>query len=59
MATRPVERSGMALRDYFAAAAVTGLLANPGTTSNIQGICEDSYDIADIMLGERQRKRPL
>jgi hypothetical protein len=39
------------LRDYFAAAALTGLLANGDRKSAI----ENAYDIADRMLLERQR----
>ena len=53
------------LRDYFAAAALTGILAYPGneqsgsahtnsTTEQIAGLC---YAYADAMLAEREKNR--
>jgi hypothetical protein len=44
---------GMTLRDYFAAAALTGLLSRP------KGFLEApfwAYDYADAMLAERAKK---
>jgi hypothetical protein len=49
MNTLPIDQ--ITLRDYFAAAALTGLLANGDRKSAI----ENAYDIADRMLLERQR----
>jgi hypothetical protein len=49
MTTPPIDQ--ITLRDYFAAAALTGLLANGDRKSAI----ENAYDIADRMLLERQR----
>lgn len=54
---------GMTLRDYFAAAAMQGLLANPKLADEIkkQGgahsgwIERSSYSWADSMLKERER----
>jgi hypothetical protein len=48
---------GMTLRDYFAAAALQGMLANP----NIYDICDEaavleSFEIADAMLKARESK---
>lgn len=53
---------GMSLRDYLAAKAMQGILANPGTASDekgadraIQVISEISYKMADAMLKERNK----
>jgi hypothetical protein len=48
---------GMTLRDYFAAAALQGMLANP----NIYDICDEaavleSFEISDAMLKARESK---
>ena len=48
---------GLSLRDYFAAAALKGMLANP----NIYDICDEaavleSFEIADAMLKAREAK---
>lgn len=54
---------GMTLRDYFAAQALTGMMANPDTFKNekaggaelrarLTGSC---YAIADAMLAERSK----
>jgi hypothetical protein len=47
---------GMTLRDYFAAKAMQGLLSarNPVIT-NIGGIAEAAYEMADAMLAERNK----
>lgn len=49
---------GMTLRDYFAAAALTGILANPETLKAVPPIKHDeraeaAYKAADAMLKER------
>jgi hypothetical protein len=47
---------GMTLRDYFAAKAMQGLLSarNPLVT-NIGGIAEAAYEMADAMLAESNK----
>ena len=54
----PVEgTSGMSLRDYFAAAALTGLLASPDPTlPNPEGIAKVCYRFADAMIVERNKE---
>ena len=55
--------TGMNLRDYFAAAALTGLLANsyndainkPLSLATRLDIAEMAYAQADVMLLERER----
>ena len=42
-------------RDHFAAAALTGLLANEGDGPALSKTCEYAYRIADAMLRERER----
>ncbi|EPG6435673.1 hypothetical protein WI984_002082 [Klebsiella aerogenes] len=54
-----IERAGMTLRDYFAAKAMQGILANPGqldviTESAILWVTADSYRVADAMLKARE-----
>jgi hypothetical protein len=49
---------GMSLRDYFAAAALQGLLAHEGhnhTWENARSVCNDALCIADVMLMEREK----
>ena len=45
-------QDGMTLRDYFAAKAMQGLLANPEFYEDEVGY---AYKIADAMLAERER----
>lgn len=50
---------GMTLRDYFAAKAMQGILANPGqldniTESNAAWVVKDAYLMADAMLKARE-----
>lgn len=45
---------GMLLRDYFAAAALTGLIAS----SESGDFAERAYAIADDMLAKRRRPAP-
>ena len=47
---------GMSLRDYFAAAAMTALLANPRRTGRADEYARDAWDQADAMLAARERK---
>ena len=45
---------GMTLRDYFAAKAITGMLASPiQSQSGADMYARDAYTIADAMLLER------
>jgi hypothetical protein len=61
--------SGMSLRDYFAAAALQGLMGNSGGPWQADPMCGTgwcnsdaslvaltAYDIADAMLAARERK---
>lgn len=56
--------SGMSLRDYFAAAALTGLLSNPAfkqmlDNADIQrkdAIADGAFLMADAMLIEREKE---
>jgi hypothetical protein len=52
----PKEMRGMTLRDWFAGMAMQGLLSarNPLVT-NIGGIAEAAYEMADAMLAERSK----
>ncbi len=45
---------GMTLRDYFAAAAMQGMLAN---NTNDSDIATDAYLIADDMMQVREEKK--
>jgi hypothetical protein len=47
---------GMSLRDYFAAAALQGLLASPRRTGRADEYARDAWDQADAMLDARERK---
>lgn len=51
-----VEGTGMSLRDYFAASALTGLLSNPYRCvgQSPSEIAELSYRMADAMLKEKR-----
>jgi len=49
---------GMTLRDYFAAKAMQGMLAQEWAPSEFTGVnkaAEDAYDIADAMLTAREK----
>lgn len=46
--------AGMTLRDYFAAAALTGMLVNPDGSSN-EARAIVAYRFADALLAERGR----
>jgi hypothetical protein len=45
---------GLSLRDYFAAAALTGLL-HPGWGANADAAPAEAYRLADLMLAARAR----
>lgn len=51
---------GMTLRDYFAAHALTGLLATPQMklVQAPDSVANVAFLIADAMLRERQRREP-
>jgi hypothetical protein len=52
----PEERSGMSLRDYFAAKAMQGFCAHPDQKNwTVAEMVADSYDYADAMLAEREK----
>jgi len=46
---------GMTLRDYFAAAALQGSIANPNSNGNWEDFALDAYRYADAMLERRKR----
>lgn len=48
------EKERMELRDQFATAALTGLLARNGVYEVIEDVVIDSYRIADAMIKERE-----
>ena len=48
--------SGMSLRDYFAAKAMQGALANPEVKETAGSRSEWAYEIADAMLAQRENK---
>jgi len=49
-------QQGMTLRDYFAAAALTGMLASPARDYDFDGAADDAYRYADAMIRERDRQ---
>lgn len=46
---------GMSLRDYFAAMAMQGVLANSGFTKSPIDVADYAYIISDEMLAERNK----
>jgi hypothetical protein len=56
--------AGISVRDYFAAAALTGLLSTAaekyidsyGTVRARERVAEDAYFIADAMLAQREKQ---
>ena len=51
------ENDGMSIRDYFAAAALQGLmLRDPKTTEEAKRCAVDAYTVADAMLEAREAK---
>jgi len=49
---------GMTLRDWFAAQALTGYLANCGEDPSPLRCAAFAYELADAMLAVRTRRRP-
>ena len=45
---------GMTLRDYFAAAALQGMLSEPSLRAKPQEFASKSYELADAMLKARE-----
>ena len=43
------------LRDQFAMAALTGMLACHGIDGSVEALCEVAYDYADEMMEARQK----
>jgi hypothetical protein len=51
------ESSGMTLRDYFAAAAIQGMLSDPDAGKvDWKDLAEEAYEAADAILAARERK---
>ena len=51
------QHDGMTLRDYFAAKAMQGMMANSEITRPDEvKICDAAYKIADAMLDEREQE---
>jgi hypothetical protein len=52
------EYTGMTLRDYFAAKAMQGCLANSllGGNTSVDAVAADAYKVADAMLKAREAK---
>ena len=50
------ESGFVSLRDYFAAAALTGFLVNMSPEETFGAVARDAYDAADVMLEARERK---
>ena len=52
------DKPGMSLRDYFAAAALRGMLSHDGWRDWGQpnGLAKASYGFADAMLAERDKR---
>jgi|DEB3_MinimDraft_2_1074329.scaffolds.fasta_scaffold00813_13 hypothetical protein len=50
----PLKSTGMTLRDYFAAAALQGMLANSKNYDSFDGYSDAAYEYADAMLERRK-----
>ena len=48
------DRNGMSLRDYFAAKALQGLLADTNIKSSAEEFASRAYGVADAMLEARK-----
>jgi hypothetical protein len=46
--------NGMTLRDYFAAKAMQALISEPSLKATMDEFAHRAYQIADIMMEERQ-----
>lgn len=53
---KKIYHPGMTLRDYFAAAALQGMLANPSVGGGVDAFAESAYEYADAMLAAREAK---
>jgi len=51
------ETQGMTLRDYFAAKALQGMLANNERDTSFSCFADDAYKLADAMLKERNNEQ--
>jgi hypothetical protein len=51
-----LNRPGMTLRDYFAAAAMQGMLSDSEREGTWSEFAEDAYAVADAMLKAREGK---
>lgn len=49
------DQQGMTLRDYFAAKAMQGMLANNSIDIKANDIVHDAYYLADAMIKERSK----
>ena len=49
------ENSGMTLRDYFAAKAMQGIVADPNLCMGVDKVAEWAYTQADAMLKAREQ----
>ena len=54
----PATVGGMTIRDYFAAAALPGIIACPHILYGIKSAPNAAYAYADEMLAEREKKTP-
>lgn len=52
-----VPAQGMTLRDYFAAAAMQGLLHDPKVCGTVAEYANAAYQFADAMLAERTKTK--
>ena len=52
---RALQAKGMTLRDYFAAKAMAGMIANPGNEGEPKFFASIAYEMADAMLKERAK----
>jgi len=52
--TQSPNETGMTLRDYFAAKAMQALISEPSLKATMDEFAHRAYQIADIMMEERQ-----
>jgi len=53
----PPDEDEVTVRDLFAAAALTGLLARQDNISIRVNVAFDAFDFADAMMAERERAK--
>lgn len=53
----PTFNVGMSLRDYFAAAALTGLITVMNAENMALYAASNAYELADKMLAEREKSK--